>query len=188
MKLYYSPGACRQAPHIILHETGLSHDAMRSTSRRSAPRTGATIADQPEGSVPALELDNGEVLTENAVVLQYLGDRTSSASGCRRSAIFAATACSNGSITSPPSCTRLRALFKADAGDEVKAFATKTVEERSTMSSGSSPGPTSSARGDAARRLSVRHPRLGGQDHRARQMAQARRIPAHAERRAGRDG
>ena len=79
MKLYYSPGACSQAPHILLHEIGLSHDAERVDLKSHTLGDGSSYYQvNPKGSVPALELDNGEVLTENAVILQYLGDRTSS--------------------------------------------------------------------------------------------------------------
>jgi glutathione S-transferase len=79
MKLYYSPGACSQAPHIVLHEIGLSHDAARVDLKTHALASGRSYYDvNPKGSVPALELDNGEVLTENAVILQYLGDRAGS--------------------------------------------------------------------------------------------------------------
>ena len=76
MKLYYSPGACSQAPHILLHEIGVHHDAARVDLRAKKLEDGSDyLAVNPKGSVPALELDNGEVLTENAVILQYLGDR-----------------------------------------------------------------------------------------------------------------
>ena len=76
MKLYYSPGACSQAPHIILHETGLSHDAERVDLKTKKLEDGGDyLAVNPKGAVPALRLDSGEVLTENAVILQYLGDR-----------------------------------------------------------------------------------------------------------------
>jgi glutathione S-transferase len=76
MILYYAPGACSQAPHILLHEIGLTHDAQRVDLRNKTLENGSSYLDiNPKGSVPALQLDNGEVLTENAVVLQYLGDR-----------------------------------------------------------------------------------------------------------------
>ena len=79
MKLYYSPGACSQAPHILLHEIGLTHDAARVDLKSKTLEEGQSYLQvNPKGSVPALELDNGEVLTENAVILQYLGDRAAS--------------------------------------------------------------------------------------------------------------
>jgi len=79
MKLYYSPGACSQAPHILMHEIGLSHDAARVDLKSHTLGNGSSYYDvNPKGSVPALELENGEVLTENAVILQYLGDRAGS--------------------------------------------------------------------------------------------------------------
>lgn len=79
MKLYYSPGACSQAPHILMHELGLSHDAARVDLKAKKLEDGRSYLDvNPKGAVPALELDNGEVLTENAVILQYLGDRSAS--------------------------------------------------------------------------------------------------------------
>src|SRR4029078_13002622 len=78
MKLYYSPGACSQAPHILLHEIGLHHDAERVDlkTKRTEDECGYR-AIKPKGAVAALELDSGDVLTENAVILQYLGDRSS---------------------------------------------------------------------------------------------------------------
>jgi glutathione S-transferase len=76
MKLYYSPGACSQAPHILLHEIGLDHDAQRVDLKAKKLEDGSDyLAVNPKGAVPALQLDSGEVLTENAVILQYLGDR-----------------------------------------------------------------------------------------------------------------
>jgi glutathione S-transferase len=79
MKLYYATGACSQAPHILMHEIGLSHDAARVDLKSHTLEDGSSYYQvNPKGSVPALALDNGEVLTENAIILQYLGDRTSS--------------------------------------------------------------------------------------------------------------
>ena len=77
MKLYYSPGACSQAPHILMHEIGIGHDAERVDLKNKVTESGGSYLDiNPKGAVPALDLDNGEVLTENAVILQYLGDRS----------------------------------------------------------------------------------------------------------------
>jgi len=77
MKLYYSPGACSQAPHILLHEIGMEHDAVRVDLKAKTLEDGSDyLKINPKGAVPALQLDSGEVLTENAIILQYLGDRT----------------------------------------------------------------------------------------------------------------
>lgn len=80
MKLYYSPGACSQAVHIVLHETGFSHDSIRVDLKSKTLEDGSDyLRINPKGAVPALDLGDGEVLTENAVILQYLGDRAGSA-------------------------------------------------------------------------------------------------------------
>jgi len=78
MILYYSPGACSQAPHILLHEIGLEHDAVRVDLKAKRLEDGSNYLEiNPKGAVPALQLESGEVLTENAVILQFLGDRAS---------------------------------------------------------------------------------------------------------------
>ena len=75
MKLFYAPGACSQAPHIILLETGLPFDRVRVDLETKKTETGEDyLAIAPKGAVPALELDDGQLLTENAVVLQYIAD------------------------------------------------------------------------------------------------------------------
>lgn len=76
LTLYYSPGACSQAPHIVLHETGLAHSSVRVDLKAKTTADGGDyLGVNPKGAVPALALENGEVLTENAVILQYIGDR-----------------------------------------------------------------------------------------------------------------
>jgi len=74
MKLYYAPGACSLAPHIIVREAGLNVDLNKvSFGKEQLTEDGRNFYDiNPQGAVPALELDNGEVLTEAQVLLQYL--------------------------------------------------------------------------------------------------------------------
>jgi glutathione S-transferase len=76
MKLYYTPGACSQAPHIALNEAGLQFEPVLVDLRaKKLPGGEDYFAVNPKGSVPALGLDDGEVLTENAAILQFIGDQ-----------------------------------------------------------------------------------------------------------------
>lgn len=74
MRLYYAPGACSLAPHLVILEAGLDVklDKVTFGQKRTTEDGRDFLAINPQGSVPALELDDGSVLTENAVVLQYL--------------------------------------------------------------------------------------------------------------------
>jgi glutathione S-transferase len=132
MKLYYSPGACSQAPHILLHETGLSHDAVKVDLKEKRTEDGRDYREvNPKGSVPALELDNGEVLTENAVVLQYLGDRAGLGDFLPQFGDFRRYRVLEWvNFITTELHKSFGPLFKADAGEEVKAFAKKTIGEK----------------------------------------------------------
>lgn len=75
MKLYYAPGACSLASHIVAREAGIDialEKVDTRTKRTATDRDFLTI--NPKGYVPALELAEGEVLTEGGAILQYLAD------------------------------------------------------------------------------------------------------------------
>jgi glutathione S-transferase len=76
MKLYYSPGACSMAPHIVLREIGKKFDLEQvdlGTKKTAAGKDYTKI--NPKGYVPTLELNNGDVLTEVSTIVQYLADK-----------------------------------------------------------------------------------------------------------------
>lgn len=76
MKLYYSPGVCSLAPHIILRETGMAFDLIRvDLASHKLEEQDDYYAINPKGSVPVLELDDGERLTEGPVIAQLICDR-----------------------------------------------------------------------------------------------------------------
>ncbi len=75
MKLYYSPGACSMSPNIVAHEAGIPISLERVDGRAKKTHDGRDYwAINPKGYVPALELDDGEVLTEGPAIVQYLAD------------------------------------------------------------------------------------------------------------------
>jgi glutathione S-transferase len=76
MKLYYAPGTCSLSPHIALLEAGLPFTAERVDIRAKKTESGADyFAINSKGAVPALQLDDGSVLTEGAAITQYIADQ-----------------------------------------------------------------------------------------------------------------
>ena len=78
MKLYYSPGACSLSPHIALLEAGLPYDLVKVDLRAKKLENGDDyLKVNPKGQVPALALDNGELVTEGPVIVQMIADKAS---------------------------------------------------------------------------------------------------------------
>lgn len=76
MKLYFSPGTCSLAPHIVLRESGLPFDLERVHLGSKTTENGLDFTTvNPKGYVPALQLDDGTVLTEGPAITQYIADQ-----------------------------------------------------------------------------------------------------------------
>lgn len=138
MKLYYSPGACSLSPHIALRESGLAADYERVDLRAKKTESGADyLAVNPKGQVPALQLDDGAILTENPAVVQYIADRAPDAKlappagSMERYRLiellgFVSTELHKG--FSP--------LFKPDTPDDYKEIAKKNLAQRFDFANG----------------------------------------------------
>jgi glutathione S-transferase len=75
MKLFYSPGACSLSPHIVLLEAGMNITMVKvDLGAKKTADGGDYLAINSKGSVPALQLDDGQVLTEGPAIVQYLAD------------------------------------------------------------------------------------------------------------------
>ena len=76
MKLYYSPGACSLAPHIVAREAGYSIDLEKvDIPNKKTADGGDYWKINPKGYVPTLVLNDGQVVTEVGVICQYLADQ-----------------------------------------------------------------------------------------------------------------
>jgi glutathione S-transferase len=76
MQLYYMPGACSLAPHIVANEAGIPLDLVKVDGKTKKTETDQDfLATNPNGYVPTLVLDDGQTLTEAQLVVQYLADQ-----------------------------------------------------------------------------------------------------------------
>jgi glutathione S-transferase len=132
MKLYYLKGACSLASHISLCETGLKFEAA-SIDRQTRKTSDGEDFNQinPKGYAPALRLDNGEVLTENVSVLQYIADQAPAAKlappagTLPRYRLIEWLAFINSEVHKAVS-----PLFNPNATDDVKTFARTNLVRR----------------------------------------------------------
>jgi glutathione S-transferase len=76
MKLYFAPGACSLADHIAMHEAGLDFERIKVDLKTKRTEDGRDYLQiNPKGYVPAVEFDDGEVLTENVAILGVVADK-----------------------------------------------------------------------------------------------------------------
>jgi len=76
MKLFFAPGACSMATHIVLNELGFKYEPVQVQAKTKQYGNGQDFWKiNPKGYVPALQLENGQVLTEGTAILQYLADQ-----------------------------------------------------------------------------------------------------------------
>ena len=89
MKLYYAPGACSLSPHIVARELGIPFELKKvNTKDKTIEGGGDYWKVNGRGYVPALELDNGEILTEGPAIVQYLADQRPEAGLAPKSGTF----------------------------------------------------------------------------------------------------
>lgn len=81
MKLYYTPGACSLSPHIALKEAGIPHELIKVDLKGKTLAASGEDYNQvnPKSQVPALALDNGELVTEGPVIVQMIADKAPAA-------------------------------------------------------------------------------------------------------------
>ena len=75
LSLFYAPGACSMAAHIVMEESGEAYQPQRMDLAKGDQKTAAYLKIHPLGRVPALALDDGSYLTQNTAILPYLGQR-----------------------------------------------------------------------------------------------------------------
>ncbi len=75
MKLYYAPDTCSLSPHIVLRELEIEFELVKVNNKSKLTADGRDFRTiNPKGYVAALELDNGQILTEGPAIVQYLAD------------------------------------------------------------------------------------------------------------------
>ncbi len=132
MKLFYAPGACSLTVHITLRETDTPFGLERVDMKTKQTESGRDFrAINPKGYVPALELDDGQVLTENAAIVQYLADQNPAAKLAPSSGTIERARLQEFlNYTAAELHTAFKPFFIPGTSEEAKQNAAKTIQTR----------------------------------------------------------
>lgn len=131
MKLFIKPGACSLSPHIILEEAGLPYETEVVDLAKKVTASGADyLAINPKGYVPALVLDNGEVLTENVAILAWISDEAPAALATPTGALGRIRLLEALAFVSTELHKAFGPYFASGASDEAKDAAAKLITRR----------------------------------------------------------
>lgn len=132
MKLYYSPGACSLSPHIVLREAGQAVELIKVDLASKKLADGRDYwAINPKGYVPALELPNGELLTEGPAIVQYIADQNSDSRLAPKPGTLERVRLQEWlNFISTELHKSFSPLFRKDASADWKAAATANLEKR----------------------------------------------------------
>jgi glutathione S-transferase len=126
MKLYYSPGACSMAPHIVAREAGIPVELVKVDIPNKKTEDGGDFWQvNAKGYVPALQLDDGSVLTEVGVICQYLADQAPQSGGMARYEQMAALNFASSEVHK-----QIGALFNPKMTPELREVQLGTIERR----------------------------------------------------------
>jgi glutathione S-transferase len=137
MKLYISPGSCSMASNIALHEAGIPFEVAKVDKRTKRVEGVDFIEINPKGYVPALRLDDGQLLTENVAVLQYIADLNPDsklappAGTMERYRLQEWLSFINSEVHKP-----FTPLFSQEATEEMKTYARNNITKRLTYLQG----------------------------------------------------
>lgn len=128
MKLFYMPGACSLASHIVLEELGEDYQIVRVGRDKQTEDGRNFLSINAKGAVPTLELDDGEVLTEGPAILQFLADRAGSTTlSPRAGTMERARVTEMLNFVGSGLHMAFKPLFKPDTTEEGKAAAREAV-------------------------------------------------------------